>query len=61
MTLDAFLTSSSTSLVIPKLCDDGSNWADYEPRARRAMGSMDLESHVNPPTPFGIKNGICSR
>ena len=23
--------SDSTSLAIPKLCDDGSNWADYEP------------------------------
>jgi hypothetical protein len=61
-TSDAFLTSSSTSLVIPKLCDDGSNWADYEPRARRAMGSKGLVAHlegrVNPPTPFGITNGI---
>jgi hypothetical protein len=62
MTLDAFLTSSSTSLVIPKLHDDSSNWADYEPRARRAMGPkglvVHLKGHVNPPTPFGITNRI---
>jgi hypothetical protein len=61
-TSDAFLTSSSTSLVIPKLHDDGSNWADYELRARRAMGSKGLvahlKGHVNPPTPFWITNGI---
>jgi hypothetical protein len=62
MTSDAFLTSSSAPLVIPKLYDDGSNWADYELRAKRAMGSkgllVHLEGCVNPPTPFGIINGI---
>jgi hypothetical protein len=61
-TLDAFLTSSSTSLVIPKLHDNGSNWADYKLRARRAMGLKGLVAHlkgcVSPPTPFGITNGI---
>jgi hypothetical protein len=35
---DMVLTSNSPSLVIPKLRDDRANWADYEPRARRAMG-----------------------
>ena len=36
----------STSLSIPKLCDDGSNWADYEPRIQKAMGSKGLWRHV---------------
>ena len=31
---------------VPKLCDDGSNWADYEPRLQKAMGSRGLWRHV---------------
>ena len=31
------LNSDSTSLSVPKLHDDGSNWADYEPRLERAL------------------------
>ena len=43
---DTEIASTSPSLVIPKLCDDGTNWADYEPRARRVMGSKGLVAHL---------------
>jgi hypothetical protein len=43
---DALHISNSSSLIIPKLRDDGTNWADYEPRARRAMGSKGLVAHL---------------
>ena len=36
----------STSLSVPKLCDDGSNWADYEPRVERALGTKGLWRHI---------------
>ena len=38
--------SNSTTLAIPKLHNDGSNWSDYEPRIQRAMGSKGLWRHV---------------
>ena len=38
--------SDSTSLSVPKLRDDGSNWADYEPRVERALGMKGLWRHV---------------
>jgi hypothetical protein len=31
-----------TNLAIPKLRDDGSNWADYAPRIQKAMGAKGL-------------------
>ena len=34
------------SLSVPKLHDDGSNWADYEPRVERALGMKGLWRHV---------------
>ena len=34
------------TLAVPKLCDDGSNWADYEPCIQRALGSKGLWRHV---------------
>ena len=40
------INSNSTTLAIPKLCDDGSNWSDYEPRIQRAMGLKRLWRHV---------------
>ena len=36
----------STSLSVPKLHDDGSNWADYEPRVERVLGTKGLWRHV---------------
>ena len=38
--------NDSTDLAVPKLCDDRSNWADYEPRLRKAMGSRGLWRHM---------------
>jgi hypothetical protein len=35
-----------TNLAIPKLCNDGSNWADYASRIQKAMGAMGLWRHV---------------
>ena len=53
--------SDSTSLAVPKLRDDGSNWADYEPRLRKVMGSKGLWRHVEgtavAPKPYTIKDG----
>ena len=38
--------SNLMTLAIPKFCDDGSNWSDYEPRIQRAMGLKGLWRHV---------------
>src|SRR5271168_310008 len=38
--------SESTTLSVPKLRDDGSNWADYQPRIERALGSKGLWRHA---------------
>ena len=35
-------SSESTSLAVPKLRNNGSNWPDYEPRLQKAMGSKGL-------------------
>ena len=55
-------TSDSTTPSIPKLRDDGSNWADYKPRVRQAMGSKGLWMHVEgtatKPKPYVIINAI---
>jgi len=40
------LKSNDTSLAVPKLRDDGSNWADYEPRVHKAMGAKGIWKHV---------------
>ena len=34
--------SDSTNLVVPKLHNDGSNWANYEPHIQRALGLKEL-------------------
>ena len=38
--------SDSASLSVPKLHDDGSNWADYQLRIERALGLKGLWRHV---------------
>lgn len=38
--------SDSMSLSVLKLCDDGSNWAHYQPRIERALGSKGLWRYV---------------
>jgi len=54
--------SDSTTLAIPKLRDDGSNWSDYEPRLRKAMGSKALWRHVEgtaiAPVPYSVVDGV---
>ena len=42
------LNSSSdlTTLSVPKLRDDRSNWSDYQSRIERAMGSKGLWRHM---------------
>ncbi|KII82684.1 hypothetical protein PLICRDRAFT_181167, partial [Plicaturopsis crispa FD-325 SS-3] len=60
---DAILATSQT-LAIPKLRDDGSNWADYEPRTKRAMGAKGLLAHLEgrarQPTPLVLISGVYS-
>ena len=52
----------STNLSVPKLCDDGSNWADYSLRIQKAMGSKGLWRHVEGtavvPKPYTLVNGV---
>ena len=47
-TMSAFSTNNSdtTTLVVPKLCNDGSNWANYKPCIQRALGSKRLWRHI---------------
>ena len=53
--------SDSTTLAVPKLRDDGSNWADYLPRIQYAMGAKGLWRHVEgtatAPVPYAISKG----
>ena len=57
------LNSSSdlTTLSVPKLRDDRSNWSDYQSRIERAMGLKGLWRHVLgtavAPRPFMLLNG----
>ena len=45
-TLTLGSNSEVTSLSIPKLRNDGSNWSDYQPRIERALSSKGLWRHV---------------
>ena len=45
-TLTLGSNSDTTSLSIPKLRDDGSNWSDYQLRLERALGLKGLWRHV---------------
>ena len=61
-TLTLNSSSDSTTLSIPKLHDNGSNWSDYEPCIQRAMGSKGLWRHVEgtaiAPKPYALDCGI---
>ena len=50
------------SLSVPKLRDDGSNWADYKPRVERALGVKGLWRHVVgtaiAPKPYAVVAGV---
>ena len=54
--------SDATSLSVPKLCDDGSNWSDYQPRVERALGAKGLWRHVVgtaiAPKPYAMLEGV---
>ena len=55
-------SSNSTTLQVPKLHDDGSNWSDYKPRIWKAMGSKGLWRHVEgtatAPKPYTVVSGV---
>ena len=55
-------SSDSTTLLVPKLHDDGSNWADYQLRIERALGSKGLWRHVLGtafmPKPYALLAGV---
>ena len=38
--------SSDSSLSVAKLHDDGSNWSDYEPQIKKALGAKGVWRHV---------------
>ena len=54
--------SDATSLSVPKLRDDGSNWSDYQPRVERALGAKGLWRHVVgtaiAPRPYTMVTGV---
>ena len=54
--------SDSTTLAMPKLCDNGSNWADYLPGLQNMMGAKGLWRHIEGtatgPIPFAVTNSI---
>ena len=56
------LNSDSSSLAVPKLHDDRSNWADYQPRLQYTMGAKGLWRHVEgtatAPVPYAVNNRI---
>jgi hypothetical protein len=60
--LNSNSNSDSTTLAVPKLCDDGSNCADYQPWIQYAMGVKGLWRHVegtaSVPVPFPMTNGV---
>ena len=62
--MSAFSTNNSdtTTLVVPKLRDDGSNWANYKPRIQRALGLKGLWRHVEGtaivPKPYALVAGV---
>lgn len=51
--------STGTTLTIPKLADDGSNWVDFEAKARNALGSKGLIRYLDVGMPkFGSEPGF---
>ena len=61
---DTMVNSNSDmiTLTVPKLRDDGSNWADYLPRLQNAMGAKGLWRHIEgtatAPVSFAVTNSI---
>jgi hypothetical protein len=52
----------SPNLAVPKLRDNGSNWANYALQIQKAMGSKGLWRHVEgkavAPAPYSVVNGV---
>ena len=63
-TMSAFSTNNpdTMTLAVPKLHDDGSNWADYEPCIQRALGLKGLWRHIEGtaivPKPYVLVTGV---
>lgn len=63
---DIAITSSTQALfTIPKLHDDRSNWTDYKPRVKNALGAKGLwkhaEGHAQQPVPLTEVDGVLIR
>ena len=62
--MSAFSTNNpnTATLVVPKLCNDRSNWADYEHHIQRALGLKGLWRHVEGtaivPKPYALVAGV---
>jgi hypothetical protein len=56
------LSSNSSILAVSKLCDDRSNWSDYQPRLQNAMGAKGLWRHIEgtatAPVPYAVSNRV---
>jgi hypothetical protein len=61
VTFDMSSANSSNMLSVSRLKDDGSNWVDYEAKAKTALGSKGLLRHVEgtavAPVPFALEAG----
>jgi hypothetical protein len=59
---DMSSNTSGNSFSVPRLRDDGSNWVDYESKARTALGSKGLIRHIEgsaiKPVPLAIETGV---
>jgi hypothetical protein len=62
VTLDKSTANSSNVLSVPRLKDDGSNWVDYEAKARTALGLKGLIRNIQGTAwtliPFALEAGI---
>src|SRR5204862_8180918 len=58
---DSNLPRSNSTISIPKLADNGSNWVDYKNKALIAMGSRGLMRHIKgqaqKPAEYKIESG----
>src|ERR1700731_3090241 len=56
------VNTSSNAIGVPRLRDDRANWADYESKARTAMGAKGLIRHrdgtARKPVAYPKENGI---
>ena len=59
---DMSSANSGSVLSVPHLKDNGSNWVDYEVKAKMALGLKGLHRHIEgttmAPIPFALENDI---